>query len=151
MNTLTRSAGPAPDVIPRRGLLAGLALAGGALAMVGALRAGGYIAADPEPVAVRRRRLRFVDLADGAIAVSDADSGELLDVMRGEQGFLRGALRGLTRERRLRGVPVGEPMVLSGSADGRLSLADPATGQRLALESFGPSNAAVFARWLQAT
>jgi putative photosynthetic complex assembly protein len=71
--------------------------------------------------------------------------------MRGEQGFLRGALRGLTRERRLRGVPAGEPMVLSGSADGRLSLADPATGQRLALESFGPSNAAVFARWLQAT
>ena len=30
-----------------------------------------------------------------------------------------------------------------------LEVSDPATGQRLALESFGPSNAAVFARWLQ--
>ncbi|MBC7781542.1 MAG: photosynthetic complex assembly protein PuhC, partial [Proteobacteria bacterium] len=39
---------------------------------------------------------------------------------------------------------------LIGRADGRLTLADPATGQRIDLESFGPTNAAVFARLIVA-
>jgi hypothetical protein len=37
------------------------------------------------------------------------------------------------------------PMQLLGRADGRLTLLDPSTQQRIDLEAFGPSNAAVFA------
>jgi hypothetical protein len=36
-------------------------------------------------------------------------------------------------------------MQLLGRADGRLTLIDPSTQQRIDLEAFGPSNAAVFA------
>jgi hypothetical protein len=35
--------------------------------------------------------------------------------------------------------------LLIGRTDGRLTLQDPSTGQRIDLESFGPTNAAVFA------
>jgi putative photosynthetic complex assembly protein len=68
--------------------------------------------------------------------------------VHGEQGFLRGALRSLVRERRRRGGDASAPFTLIGRADGRLTLADATTGQRIDLESFGPTNAAVFARWL---
>ena len=37
------------------------------------------------------------------------------------------------------------PEILIGRTDGRLTLQDPSTGQRIDLESCGPSNAAVFA------
>jgi hypothetical protein len=36
-------------------------------------------------------------------------------------------------------------MQLLGRADGRLTLLDPSTQQRIDLEAFGPSNASVFA------
>ena len=41
--------------------------------------------------------------------------------------------------------------MLIGRADGRLTLADPATGARIDLEAFGPTNAGVFARLLTLT
>ena len=68
--------------------------------------------------------------------------------MTGENGFFRGALRGLARERRRAGLGSEQPFQLIGRADGRLTLTDPATGQRIDLESFGPTNAAVFARFM---
>jgi putative photosynthetic complex assembly protein len=71
-----------------------------------------------------------------------------LFAVHGEQGFLRGTLRAVVRERKLRGLVSNEPLQLISRADGRLTLLDPATGSRLDLESFGPTNAAVFARWL---
>jgi putative photosynthetic complex assembly protein len=68
--------------------------------------------------------------------------------VQGEQGFLRGSLRALARERRMREVGSLPPFELAARADGRLTLMDTATGARLDLESFGPTNAAVFARML---
>jgi hypothetical protein len=52
------------------------------------------------------------------------------------------------RERKLRGLASDAPLQLISRADGRLTLSDPATGSRIDLESFGSTNAAVFARWL---
>ena len=78
----------------------------------------------------------------------DARTGRTLDVMQGEQGFLRGTLRGMARERRRSGIDDSTPLSLLARADGRLTLVDPATGRRIDLESFGPTNAAVFARWI---
>lgn len=95
------------------------------------------------------RQLRFEDGADGSIAVRDANSGALLDTIApGTNGFLRSAMRGLVRERKRQGQGPEQPFQLLGRADGRLTLVDPGTGRRIDLESFGPTNAAVFARLL---
>ena len=118
------------------------------LLAVAALRLSGFQTSEPVGPALEARTLRFADTADGAVRVSDAVTGEELALMRGEQGFLRGVLRGLARDRRMNEVGPYPPYTLSLHADGRLRLADPQTGQRYDLASFGPDNAAVFARWL---
>jgi len=66
----------------------------------------------------------------------------------GSGGFLRGALRALVRHRRLAGLGAEAPFLLVAHADGRLTLEDPATRHRVDLESFGPTNSAVFAQLL---
>jgi len=101
----------------------------------------------PGPVAVERT-LRFEDRNNGDIAVIDGQSGDLLTTVQGEQGFLRGAVRALARERRTRHLGPEQPFQLIASADGRLTLFDPATGQRIELGAFGPTNAGVFAPFL---
>jgi putative photosynthetic complex assembly protein len=93
-----------------------------------------------------QRLLRFEDRPEGDIAVVDAAHGREVARLRGEQGFARGALRTLARERMRRGLGPDVPFELSGYADGKLVLRDPATGERIHLEAFGHSNAAVFAQ-----
>ena len=97
---------------------------------------------------ISERLLRFEDGANGGVAVIDAETGKLLTTMIGEQGFLRGSLRALTRDRISRKVGPEQPFKLIARTDGRLTLFDPVTGQRIDLESFGPTNAAVFAPFL---
>ena len=98
---------------------------------------------------VQQRTLRFDDLPDGAVAAIDVANGKLVQRFEGEQGFLRGTLRAMARERKLHGVGRGEPFELLLHADGRLTLLDPQTGMRIALESFGSTNTGVFARLLK--
>lgn len=95
-----------------------------------------------------QRVLRFVDQPDGSINVIDQSTEQLVQNFQGEQGFLRGTLRALVRERKLRGVDTTTERAfeLIAHSGGRLTLRDPATGASIALESFGPSNTAVFAR-----
>jgi putative photosynthetic complex assembly protein len=97
---------------------------------------------------VQMRALRFADQADGSVAAIDDASGKLVQRFEGEQGFLRGTLRALVRERRMRGLGAELPFQLVLHRDGRLTLFDPSAGTRIALESFGPDNARVFARLL---
>lgn len=107
---------------------------------------------DPAPAVekiAQQRLLRFDDLPDGAVAAMDVQSGELVQRFEGEQGFLRGTLRAMARERKLHGVARGEAFELLLHADGRLTLLDPQTGMRIALESFGATNTGVFARLLR--
>ena len=94
------------------------------------------------------RLLRFEDTSSGGVAVIDGETGQLLTTMTGEQGFLRGSLRALARDRISRKVGPEQPFKLIARTDGRLTLFDPVTGQRIDLESFGPTNAAVFAPFL---
>jgi putative photosynthetic complex assembly protein len=117
---------------------------------VGAVRLAGV---SPQQIAdaatVSTRQLKFEDRADGGIAVRDARTGAVLDTIApGTNGFLRSAMRGLVRERKRQGLGAEQPFELLGRADGRLTLVDPGTGRRIDLESFGPSNAAVFVRLL---
>ena len=105
----------------------------------------------PDAAAASVRELLFEDRPDGSIVVLDARDRHLVDTVAPESnGFLRGTMRGLARERRRQGIGPELPFQLVGRADGRLTLIDPGTGRRVDLESFGPTNAAAFVRLMAA-
>ena len=52
----------------------------------------------------------------------DAASGRAIDTVQGEQGFLRGSLRALARERQRNGLGPQAPFELTGHVDGRITL-----------------------------
>jgi len=95
------------------------------------------------------RLLRFADMDNGDIGVFNAQDGSELACFSGEQGFMRGALRAMARERKRHDIGPMLPFELHARTDGRLTLIDPATHMRLDLESFGPTNAGLFAQLLQ--
>lgn len=134
--------------MPRGPLIAAGALALCTLLGAGAVRLSGEPIRAPDAPVAAERALRFEDREDGSIAVIDARSGRVIDAVNGQAGFVRGTLRGLARERKRQGLGAEQPFMLLGRADGRLTLHDPATGRLVDLESFGPVNAAVFARLL---
>jgi putative photosynthetic complex assembly protein len=138
----------AAAVFPRLALAALAALLIATVLAATAVRHSGVAIAAPDAPALAIRSLRFEDAADGSVAVIDARDGALVRRIEGQQGFVRGALRALARERRRAGIGPQAPFQLIGRADGRLTLFDPATGHRIDLESFGPTNAAEFAQLL---
>jgi putative photosynthetic complex assembly protein len=105
----------------------------------------------PDSAAVATREFRFEDRPDGSIVVLDASGTRLVEtVPPGTNGFLRGTMRGLARERMRQQVSPTLPFTMIGRADGGLTLVDHGTGRRVDLGSFGPANAAVFARIMAA-
>jgi putative photosynthetic complex assembly protein len=131
------------------GSLVGLALLA---AIVGRVTGMGAPLADSQ--AISTRSLRFADRADGAVLVFDArtnptgENARPIAIATGQNGFLRGTLRGFARTRKAAHVGDEAPFLLTAWADGRLTLQDPATGRHADLEAFGPTNVAVFARFL---
>lgn len=105
--------------------------------------------ATPLPAAspVTVLHLSFRDRPNGAVEVLDAEHEDALVhvISPGTNGFLRGVLRGLARERRAEGVGTAPPFTLTRWSDGRLTLEDPQTRRQLSLEVFGPTNAQPFA------
>lgn len=88
----------------------------------------------------------FQDRDDGSLAVLAATSGEEIDVLEpGTGGFVRGVLRGIGRQRKLRDLGPDLPYRLIRWSGGGLSLADPETDVRVDLEPFGPTNVQAFA------
>ena len=136
------------DVLPRGVLLAIAVLVLVSLAGTALVRLSGVSIHEPDAATVAERDLRFEDGTDGSVIITDASTGQPAARITGEQGFLRGTLRALARERKRSGEGAGPPFRLLARADGRLTLLDPVTQQRIDLESFGPDNAAVFARLL---
>lgn len=96
------------------------------------------------------RELRFEDGADGSVIVRMPGHDAPLQVLTGEQGFLRGTIRGLVRTRKAEGLGPEVPFRLIAWADGRLTLEDPATDRKLDLSAFGPMNTTVFGNLLTA-
>lgn len=135
---------------PRAPLFGAAALLGVVLLAVALVRVTGVgMSHVPDAAPVEVREFRFADRSDGGIDVIDARSGSRVTTVEpGTNGFLRSTLRGLARERKRQGISAAPPFRLLGRADGRLTLEDPATGRRVDLESFGPTNAAVFAQLL---
>jgi putative photosynthetic complex assembly protein len=105
----------------------------------------------PASVVVEQRQMQFEDQSDGGIAVYDTRAHQRIALLApGTNGFLRGVLRGLVRERRRADIGAEAPFTLTRWADGRLSLTDPATDRQINLEVFGPTNVSAFAQLLVA-
>ncbi|WP_439574798.1 photosynthetic complex assembly protein PuhC [Phreatobacter sp.] len=124
-----------------------VAIAVGA-ALVGRLAGIGTVAVPVSPP-VQAVELVFSDHRDGSIRVADAaDSRLVLTVPSGEGGFMRGVMRGLARDRKMRGLGPDLPFRLERRENGMLILLDPATGREIALGSFGPTNLEAFSQLL---
>jgi putative photosynthetic complex assembly protein len=137
------------DNFPRWVLMCGGGVIAFSLISVGLVRLTGNGPDQRAAPAAQERQLRFEDRPDGSIAITDGRTGELVSSVQGEQGFVRGALRALARERKARGLGAEQPFQLMVRTDGGLTLYDPATSQRVDLEAFGPTNADNFARLLK--
>ena len=141
-----------PIRFPRAPLFALGALVAASIVAVAAVRLTGvgFVHVPVAPTVVVRE-FRFEDRPDGSIVVLDASGQYLIHtVAPASNGFLRGTMRGLARERKRQGVSPELPFRMLGRADGRLTLEDPGTGRRVDLGSFGPSNAVVFAQLMAA-
>ena len=122
-----------------------LLLVGLTIAPVSTLRSPEATGALPQ----HEREFRAADRSDGAVVLTDARTGrEVLVVAPGEDGFMRGTLRGLARDRRMRDIGPEIPFRLVVWNDGRMTLDDTATGRRLDLLAFGQTQAEAFARLL---
>ncbi len=137
----------ADPTLPRGALVGAAVLVLSALVLVTVARLIGYGPEQPPAsTVVESYDLRFEDRTDGAVLVYDDASGELAyTVQPGTNGFIRGVLRGLVRDRRADHVGRTPPFRLTRWANGRLSLDDPSTGRHIDLEVFGPSNSGAFA------
>jgi len=94
--------------------------------------------------------LLFIDGPKGRIDVVEAQTHTPLAAFEsGEGSFLRGILRSLVRERRVRDIDPGGAFQLALLENGSLVISDPATGYWMALEAFGVDNRRVFAEILQ--
>ena len=136
-----------PDHFPQWVLYCAAAIMAFSLISVGLIRITGNGPDQKAAAPTLQRSLVFQDHKDGGVRVEDGVTGETLTVLHGEQGFVRGALRALSRERYSRGIGSAAPFELIARVDGRVTLFDPSTGQRVDLESFGPSNVAEFSRF----
>lgn len=123
------------------------------LVAVAAARLTGYRPATPAGGAViASADLRFEDAAAGVVRIYDWHSGRVLaDLEPGDGSFIRGVLRSLVRERRSHELGTVAPFHIARHADGTLVLEDTATGRRIELHAFGPTNAGAFAALLDAS
>lgn len=98
---------------------------------------------------VAARDLTFFDMENGAVEVRDGAGEQVVFVADpGTNGFIRGVMRGMARNRHAHGVGREEAFRLAQWPDGRLSLEDLATGRRIELSAFGSQNRAAFAQLL---
>jgi len=130
---------PAIPVVVRW-ILVGLAVL---LVGVSWIKQSGVEMREADAPIVWKKALRFEDGSHGEILVFDASQKQIA-TFEGEQGFLRGTLRALARERKKRSISGEAAFELSGHADGQMVLSDPTTGESIHLASFGPSNVQIY-------
>jgi putative photosynthetic complex assembly protein len=140
----------ASNEVPEMGVPRG-AVVGGLVLILGTILFTALAHPAPRPAErwMASRQLQFTDRPDGAVLVTDAERGDSVGIVApGTGGFVRGTLRGLTRERQLRHIGRETPFELVQAADGRLVLIDPATSTSIELAAFGPTNAEAFRAFL---
>jgi len=130
-----------------------LAAAGAAVVITMVVAAiGGSPTVMPPAKVEATRLLRFDDAANGAVLVTDAETGNQVTVLApGTNGFIRASLRGLAHsgghEEHAR---PNHPFRLTALSDGRLVLDDDVLHRSLDLEAFGSINSAAYAALLTA-
>lgn len=104
------------------------------------------VRADENAKVIVTRSLRFIDRADGAVVIEDVNAKQVAGTVTPftESGFVRSVMRGMARDRRLRGLGADAPFELTLWNNGQLSLIDSASGRSLELGAFGPSNREAF-------
>lgn len=135
---------------PKGVLIAVAALLGFTIIVVGVARLTG-MKMDQAPLApeVQSRDIRFVAQDDGSMAVYDVATGAVVQTLPpGAEGFIRGVLRSLERQRKAHKASLAEPVHLARRADGDITLQDPITGILLAFRAYGASNHQSFAALL---
>lgn len=137
---------------PRGMLIAVALLLGFTILAVAVARLTGF---DPSQAPVSPevvvRDLSFVEVGQGDLAVYDAESRVLLETLPpGEDGFIRGLLRTLERERTKHSVAQDGPYRLSLRENGRFTLEDQTTDFFIDLRAFGPTNETAVGRFLSA-
>jgi putative photosynthetic complex assembly protein len=140
-----------PLGFPRSVLLGGGSLLVFVILLTGIARVTGLAGSQIDPATpVQSIELRFEDQPDGAVAVYEVPQGRTVALLApGTNGFVRGVLRGMARERRQHNVGIEPPFRLTRWGNGHLSLEDPETGRRIELGAFGPTNAEAFSRLLE--
>ncbi len=146
--------------VPRGALVAAALLIIFSLSLTGAV-SWGFVPQSANPdmqraaakiAPLEERSLTFRDREDGAVVVTDADSGEVVTVVGyGEQGFVRATLRRLAKVRIAKGIGAEPPFTLRYWENGALSLHDPETGNRAEIHGFGADHSAAFAAMLKGT
>ena len=136
--------------VPRGAVIAMGGLIGISLLLVAAVRIGLVPPAASPPteraamkaVAVQSRDLVFIDTASGDVAVRDVATGKIdTAVAAGSKtGFIRGVMRGLARDRHIRGLDGSAPFRLTRWSNGDLTLTDSATARVIELGAFGETN-----------
>ncbi|KAA2238081.1 photosynthetic complex assembly protein PuhC [Salinarimonas soli] len=136
--------------LPRTMVIGAMALMAFSVAIAGLGKSGVLGTAAPDPAGVvETRAIVFVDRDDGGVAVMEPGRADAIAVLApGTNGFVRGALRGLVRERKRRVIGAEAPFWLVRRTDGRLLLEDRATGAVVDLGAFGPSNIEPFIRMM---
>lgn len=145
---------PARSHVPPLPLALSFGMALLALVLVAGARVAGYSPEQTLPGAtvVDTRLLRFEQAADGRVTVIDGDTGQAISATApGAEGFLKGALRGLSRIRMSDEASPGAAYRLERLSNGQLLLIDTASGIKLDLNAYGRGNAAVFAQFLETT
>lgn len=89
-------------------------------------------------MSVETRSIQFHDAADGAVWVSDAETGlELGRFGQGEGGFVRATARAMVHNRLQHGIGPAVPFELITWDNGMLTLRDTQTGRAVELSAFG--------------
>jgi putative photosynthetic complex assembly protein len=138
---------------PRLALIAAVVLMGGSIAAAAAGRyaqpAGATTTATVAETPVAVRDLVFLDRDNGSVEVREGGGDRLVFVVEpGTNGFIRGVMRGMARNRGAHGQGQDAAFRLAQWPDGRLSLEDLATGKRIELSAFGSENRKAFAQLL---
>jgi putative photosynthetic complex assembly protein len=142
---------PRPGKLPRMipGIIA--VTLGGVLLGATLARLENFARPPGTPPAIAKAALTFTDLADGGVLVRSASSGQVVATIPSrDDGFLRMTLRLLAAARLRQHIGQQQPFLLTEFAGGRMLLADPATGLRIELEAFGPSNVGEFTHFFAA-
>ncbi len=136
-----------------RGVLTGAALLIGLTFVVAALGRHQLreTATQPQAAPLESLELSFVDQPGGGLAVIERSTGRTATVLQPTtNGFVRGVLRGMFRERKLESMGRDAVFTLARHSDGHMSLEDQQTHRRIDLNAFGPDNTTAFAAILDA-